>query len=91
MTRGKLCITPSGEHILPGVTQKILLEIAKNLNLETSEYFCSLDELLLADEVILAGTTTEALSVVKVDSKSIGEGIPGPISQKLRASLLNRC
>ena len=89
--RGKLCSTPSGGHILPGVTQKILLKIAKSLQLETSEYFCSLDELLLADEVILAGTTTEALSVIKVDRKPIGDGVPGPISQKLRASFLNQC
>ncbi len=89
--RGRLCTTPSGEHILPSITRKILWEFATELQLETSQYSCSLDDLLQADEVILAGTTTEALSVIRIDGKQIGEGIPGPISQKLRRAFLKHC
>ena len=89
--RGRLCTTPSGEHILPSITRKILWEFATELQLETSQYSCSLDDLLQADEVILAGTTTEALSVIRIDGKQIGKGIPGLISQKLRRAFLKHC
>ena len=90
VNKGRLCTTPAGDNILPGITRKILLEIAENLQIKTVEYSCTLNKLLLADEVILSGTTTEALSVVNIDSRSIGDGTPGPISQKLRASFLRQ-
>ena len=91
VNRGRLCTTPSGEHILPSITRKILWEVATELQLETRQYSCSLEDLLQADEVILAGTTTEALSVIRIDSKPIGKGIPGPISRKLRIAFLKHC
>lgn len=90
VNKGKLCTTPASDNILSGITRKILLEIAENLQIKTVEYSCTLNKLLLADEVILSGTTTEALSVVNIDSRSIGDGTPGPISQKLRASFLRQ-
>ena len=52
------------------------------------EDFRTLDEFKAADEVFLAGTTTEAMPVVRIDDAVIGTGAPAPITLKLREAFL---
>lgn len=46
------------------------------------------DEIYLAREVILLGTTIDALSVVRFNKKPIHDARPGPVSRKMRQFLL---
>jgi len=39
----------------------------------------------IADECFLTGTAAEVVPVVKVDSRLIGDGTPGPITSRLSA------
>ena len=87
----KLFVTPSGKNILPSITRKILMEIAGELGIETCQFACRLEDLFKADEVILAGTTTEAVSVTEIDEKVIGTGSPGVMVKRIRRAFLNRC
>lgn len=43
------------------------------------------DEVFAADEVILSSTVKEVLSVVSLDGTPVGDGKPGPLSQRLYA------
>jgi branched-subunit amino acid aminotransferase/4-amino-4-deoxychorismate lyase len=54
------------------------------------ERFVSQADLYGADEVFLTGTTVEVLAVVRIDGKVIGDGRPGPITQRLAAGFTNR-
>ena len=85
---GVLYTAPQGTHILPSVTRRILLELAESMGLSVCESFSSLAEFKEADEVLLAGTTTEAIGVVELDGVSIGGGRPGRVTRQLRAAFL---
>lgn len=87
---GVLWTTPSGPHILPSITRGIILEVAAELSIPVRQEFCLLEDYLQADEVFLAGTTTEALGVVQLDGNQIGSGVPGPVTHRLREAFLNR-
>ena len=82
---GRLEATPNGPEILPGTTRGGLP--AKGIdNLAVHEATITLDDLLAADEVILAGTTIEILPVVAIDGRAVGSGVVGPVARRLQAS-----
>ena len=85
---GRLCTAPIGSHILPSITRGILLDLARKLGVSIDEEFCTLGQFKEADEVFLAGTTTEAMPVVRIDDVVIGDGTPGLITQQIRAAFL---
>ena len=85
---GRLCTAPIGPHILPSITRGILLDLARKLGIPINEEFCTLDQFKEADEVFLAGTTTEAMPVIQIDDAVIGDGMPGLITQQIRAAFL---
>jgi D-alanine transaminase len=74
---------PANELILCGITRNALLELAERAGYAVEERSPDVEELLLADEVFLSGTTAEVLPVVRVDDQPIGQGRPGPVSLKL--------
>ncbi|HVX40842.1 MAG TPA: D-amino acid aminotransferase [Gemmatimonadaceae bacterium] len=82
-------------HILPGITRAVVLEIARDLGLRVDETAFTEDEMMTADEVFLAGTTSDVMPIVRVNDRPIGAGTPGPITQRLfdafRAHLDRSC
>ncbi len=87
---GTLYTAPEGPRILSGVTRTVVLELARKEGLSVQERAVSTEELYRADEVFLTGTTVEVLAVIRVDSRVIGNGRPGPITQRLAARFLSR-
>ena len=85
---GRLCTAPIGPHILPSITRGILLDLARKLGIPIDEKFCTLEQFKEAEEVFLAGTATEAMSVVQIDDAIIGDGAPGPITRQVRVAFL---
>jgi branched-chain amino acid aminotransferase len=43
-------------------------------------------DLYTADEVFLTGTAAEVIPVVNIDRRSIGGGVPGPVTRRLALS-----
>jgi branched-subunit amino acid aminotransferase/4-amino-4-deoxychorismate lyase len=66
------------------------LDLALKEGLPIQERFVSQANLYEADEVFLTGTTVEVLGVVRVDGKIIGDGRPGPITQRLSEAFTRR-
>ena len=87
---GQLYTAPAGPHILPSITRSILIELAAKLEMSINEEFCTLAEFKAADEAFLAGTTTEAMPVVKIDEAVVGNGEPGPITRRFRTEFLKQ-
>ena len=76
--------TPPLTTILPGITRDCIFTIARDLGLTIQEVSFARDELYIADEVFLTGTAAEITPVRELDDRTIGTGLPGPITKKLQ-------
>jgi D-alanine transaminase len=81
--QGRIEGTPEGPEILPGTTRLLALRLLKRLGIPFVEARVSLAELKAADELILVGTTTEVVPIVRVDDDPIASGRPGPMAGRL--------
>lgn len=68
---------------LKGITRDCLIQLGREEGLEVSEEPFTRFELFNADEVFLTGTAAEAIGVVKIDGRTIGDGKPGPMTKRL--------
>lgn len=85
---GVVWTAPKGPHILPSITRGILLEVMRQLAIPLREEFSTLEEYINADEVFIAGTSTEALPVVQIGENVIGAGRPGPLTRRIRQGFM---
>jgi branched-chain amino acid aminotransferase len=84
MVRGGELITPTAEAgILVGITRQTVLELASGLGLTVHETQIHPADLYHADEVFITSTVREVVPVVRVDDVSIGQGKPGPVTQRV--------
>ena len=81
--RGDL-LSPHADHCLPGITRGVVLQMARDSSIATSERRLSLAELYSADECFTTGTMGELTPVLQVDGRTIGTGLPGTVTQKLQ-------
>ena len=81
---GVLSTPPIDAGILEGVTRQAVIDLAKAANIEVREIALTKHDVYIADECFLTGTAAEVVPVVKVDSRSIGAGKPGPITLNLK-------
>jgi len=81
-------ITPAlqSASFLHGVTRNVLLESDPSIR----EEVLSVDQLSRADEIILVGTRTLVGSVIALDGKQVGAGVPGPQARRLLSLLRQR-
>jgi D-alanine transaminase len=82
----KLVVSPSSSKVLPGITKRQVLELAKETGVELDERRLKESEIYELDEFFLAGTPEELISIVKVNDKQIGDGKPGPMVKRLHKS-----
>ncbi len=81
---GVIITPPLGMNILAGITRATLIEIARDLGYTVVERVFARDELYSADEVFLTGTAAEVTPVRDIDSRSIGAGSRGPVTEELQ-------
>lgn len=81
--RGAVITPAKSNKLLPGITRGVVLELTRELGIETSEKRVCFDDLFRADEIFLTGTTIEVLSVVKVDDAKIGDSKVGPVTRRI--------
>jgi len=82
-------LTPSIETgALGGITRKMVIEIAKYLNIPVVEQDLSPADLIASDEIFFTGTATEIVGVVSVDSNKISDGTVGEVTSKIRTKYL---
>ena len=69
--------------ILEGVTRNAVIEIANEMGIRSEEKAFTRYELYITDECFLTGTAAEIIPVVKIDGRTIGNGLPGIMTKKL--------
>ncbi len=83
--RGVLC-TPD-EGMLPGITRKKVLRIAKQLKIAVRFSTPSVKQLRSADEIFLTRSTVGIMPVVRIDRHRIADGQPGPVTHRLQRKM----
>jgi branched-chain amino acid aminotransferase len=83
--------TPALEcGILDGLTRDVVLQLAHELKIPTDETRLYAEDLYGAEECFLTNTTHEVLPVTNANGRKVGNGRPGPITSRLRASFQTR-
>lgn len=78
--------------ILEGITRKLVIQIAHDiLRLPVVEREVQRSELYTADEIFVTGTACNISAIVEVDHRKIGEGIMGPLTEKIRDIYFRIC
>lgn len=68
---------------LDGITRRVVFEICAELGMEVREREMSRHDIFSCDECFLTGTAAEVIAAVKLDQRLIGDGKPGPLTQKI--------
>jgi len=68
---------------LYGITRRVVLDLAAELGFQAAETDLTRYDLFNADECFLTGTGAELVPVVRIDGRVIGNGKPGPITERL--------
>jgi branched-chain amino acid aminotransferase len=85
MVKNNMLFTaPYGSPILGGITRDTVIALAREKGFEIYLERFSRDMLYTADECFFTGTAAEITPVREVDNRPIGDGKPGPITQKLQ-------
>ncbi len=83
--QGRLLTPPNDAGILEGITRDAVIGLAGESGIEVREIPLTKHDVYIADECFLTGTAAEVVPVIKVDSRIIGDGTPGPITRQLIA------
>ena len=83
-------ITPASESILPSITNKTFMQIARDMGLEVEERHIPIEELETVSEAAACGTAAVASPISEIDDLDTGkkyiiapDGQPGPITTEL--------
>jgi len=85
----KIVTRPLSNAILPGVTRRAILILAKNTDVSVDERSFSVEEAKAADEAFLTSASSFVLPVVEIDGVRIGDGKPGPVTDLFRRLYLD--
>ena len=81
---GVIYAPPCQAGSLGGITRSVVIKLAKLENIPVVEQNLTRFDLYVADEFFLTGTAAEVIGIVEIDGRTIGDGKPGPITQRLR-------
>jgi branched-chain amino acid aminotransferase len=84
LVKGHKLMTPHPAlGVLRGVTRGVVMKLAAFMGLDVEESFYTLHDVYNADEAFLTGTAAEVGPIVEVDKRSVGAGVPGPVTKEI--------
>lgn len=84
---GVVYFHPLTDTVLPSITREIVLKLCRINDIRVEERAISLNLLTQLDELMVLGTTTEVMPVVRIDDCAVGNGVPGPVTRRLQKAL----
>ena len=79
-------ISPPNDNSLVSITQKTVIEIAEDMGYKVTRRRITREEVYVADEAFLTGTAAEITPIRNVDSRILGKGCRGEITEKLQST-----
>ncbi len=90
VTRDERIVTRHlSSSILPGITRRVVLDLAQNLGLTIEERPFTVEEAINAAEAFATSASMFVLPIVSINEMSVGDGTPGPITRDLRARYID--
>lgn len=86
---GRLVTRPAETGILRGITRTTLLDVTQKLGVEVKEAYFTVEDMLNAREVFITAATSICFPVVSIDGKTVANGHPGSMSQKIREAFFD--
>lgn len=84
LANGDIKTRALGPDILGGITRKAVLTLCKETQQRVVEQAFTIDEVKQAKEAFITSASTFVLPVISIDGTAIGDGKPGPITNRLR-------
>jgi D-alanine transaminase len=85
----QLITPPKSNHVLPGITRDLIIELANANGLPCEERAISAEALRQASEIWVTSSTREILPIIKLDEQQIGTGKPGTLWLKMQTLYQN--
>lgn len=80
----RLLTPPRDAPILPGVTRRIVLDLAAEAGIPAAETPLTIEDLLSSREVFLTNSIMEIMPVARIEKHAVADEKPGPITRRLR-------
>lgn len=88
--KGTIVTPAASQGALRGVTRSTIFDLAQELGIPIREADLTRYDIWVADECFLTGSGAEVIPTVKLDGREIGNGKPGPITQRVLAAFRQR-
>ncbi|MBZ0255826.1 aminotransferase class IV, partial [bacterium] len=88
---GVMYTPPISDGALPGINREVAIELAEKIGLKCKETHITLYDLYSADECLLTGTAARIVPVTTIDGRSIGDGVPGPVTKRIMEACTELC
>ena len=85
VSNGVVRTPPLDAGLLAGITRAFVFELGASLGIRVEEAPLKDADLVGADEAFFTSTTKELMPIVQVDDHIIGNGTPGPVTNRLLA------
>ena len=79
----RIATRPLSNAILPGVTRRVILEIARDAQISVQERTFPVEEAQKAREAFIS-SATGIYPVVAIDTTPVGDGKPGPLTRRIQ-------
>jgi branched-chain amino acid aminotransferase len=87
VVRDGVVSTPGKDQCtLEGITRATIIRLCKQLGIPLVEGVVQRHDVYVADELFVTGTAAEVMAITKVDGRTIGGGVAGPITKRLLAA-----
>ncbi|MCA9016461.1 MAG: aminotransferase class IV, partial [Planctomycetaceae bacterium] len=83
LVKDNMIISPRPEHVLGGISQQMVVRLAKQLGLRYEEADISANAILAADEALTSSTGYCLMPVTRFEESLISSGVPGPVFTRL--------
>lgn len=83
VSTGLVKTPPLDAGLLAGITRAFVIEVANSIGVKVQETVVKDADFFGADEAFLTSSTKDIVPIVQVDDKTIGPGVPGPITKRL--------
>jgi D-alanine transaminase len=83
---GQFYTYPQSNLILGGITRDAVIQLCHDLKIPVCERPVLETNLKQVNELMLLGTTTEVMPVVRVNDWQVADGKPGPVTRRLQAA-----
>ena len=85
VTDGGVVVTRHlGNEILHGITRAVVLRLSREHQIAVEERSFTVEEAKSAAEAFITSASAFVIPVIDIDGETIGAGVPGPITRRLR-------